>query len=89
MTKAIVIAAVVVAVALVVCALALLARRLWEGPGVRRRELTLAQRRLEHALAALDEVDQARENWREVDSPLAAELRHIISEHKKRERSQA
>lgn len=82
MIKAIVIVGVVIAAAIVISGLAVLVRRLMEGPSVRRRDLDRTRERLQHALVTIDLVDDARENWRDVDSPLAAELRKIIREHK-------
>lgn len=82
MGKAIVIAAIILAVALVIAVVVVVAKRAYEAPVIRRRELARLAQRATVNEVALEEIELAADNWKDVDSVLATEIRTILREHK-------
>lgn len=86
MGKALIVVAVILVAAVVVIIVVTLMYRLTSGQAVRRRELRRVNQELTYVRKALDDVTDAANNWREIDSPLASEVKQIIRELNEKER---
>jgi hypothetical protein len=85
--KAIIICAVIVCVALVLVTMIVVGHRLVNGPGVRRRELRVAETHRDDLRDALDKVEAYATQFSDVDSIVSAEVRKIIREYEHQRRS--
>lgn len=75
MGKVLVTAAIVLGVALVITMLVYVVHRSVTGATTRRRDLRRVQAQLNAARDAVDKMKKAADNWHEIDSVLAGEIR--------------
>jgi hypothetical protein len=79
--KTLVVVAIILAAALVVIVALLIAHRSSMGPVVRRRDLKRTREELSAAKDAIFKMKAAADNWHDIDSVLAGEVRRLHDEY--------
>jgi hypothetical protein len=82
--RALVIAAIVIGAALVLAFIIWAGQRAIQAPQVRRRALSNVRAHLANANGTVELMLNAADNWKDVDSVLATEIRRCYQEYRKK-----